>query len=362
MVKDKLIRITGWFYNPPVREKNYTGWVLHETEVPKFAKALKNKPILDTHIKTLQIGYVDKVYQDKVSTALALDALLYNTPEALSAFERVLKGELCGFSVGWKAGRNEDWERITELSPFEISLVPKGDRPGSRIFEIDAMGTKMVLPQHIVYSANASRPSTTMTEEQQSITQDANTSADHSAEEIQQGLQLLKEKREREAAEVAEKKRKVDEMIRGPLVKNWEDACNRGVIQFNERFGKVVNAVAAMEDGPILLECLNSSLALNTTELESKRKEVADKKAAEQSKRALATPEERTVPTGGYETLFSKPKPIEVESLNSSSAPAPAAPPAGGDYASLFARNPEKRARLETEFARGLNAPAPSNA
>jgi hypothetical protein len=339
------LRVRGYFHPPPSTNADHRGWDLSEREVARASVLLKGKPVYCEHNKHERVGAVERLWREPKSRALVVDLALSADRAGGEVMRRVKSGELRGLSIGFFAERNQDWERVSEIRPNEISIVAKGDMPGTRIFEFEDPQGIYVVPQHTVYSANSARSTTTMTE-----APDQTTPASVPPERVQEALRLLEEKEKADAEREVQERKRIEALVEGPIHQNWTKLVSERVLEFRPDFGEGVAGLMERSSGRAVLECLASALEGNFTKLEAKRLEVVQKKAEV----ALASPEERKVPRAA--ALFSKPEPpaatetpVPVEVMNSASS-------TPTEFASLFSSNPQKRARVEGSMVKELNS------
>lgn len=342
----KRIVVRGWWHPPPVTDPTYPGFLLRTDELDRFCKSMKGKPAYVEHVNSGPVGKVDRIWQDTKKGALGVDLAIDATNAGFDVTRRIMSRELKGLSFGSRVFRDEQYNRTSEHDPKEISIVEKGDIPGTHIFAFAIDDKVFVSPQHSVYLANSARKPTAI------MSTESNVQADQTQDDILSGvsrdtlieaMRVFKEQKEREAEQERLENEQFDQLVNEKLHKDWEKAILEKKIEYDPLFGAGIAKASEFKEGRALIKCLASALSGNFSSLEQKRLEIQQ----EQSKAGLTTFEERKQPSK-FTSLFSKPEPpaapaepaqIPVDMQNSSKKREKVA------TTDLFS-NPEKRAKL----------------
>jgi hypothetical protein len=364
MTKQRGIIVTGYWHPPPVHDPDYPGWFLREDEKNDTCKGFKGKPVYVEHDDDKkQVGVIHRLWQENSTRALGCDVMLNTDEDGMRVLGRIMSKDLAGFSFGAYSQRNEDWERTAAYYPKEISLVKKGDLPGTRIVAFQFDDKVYALPQNILYSENSAARSRAMQAENTNAETDELSGVPK--EMLLLALKEHKARVAREAEEEVKRQKEFEDLVDNQLTKDWQKAVLDGVVEFDPLFGQfiddAVESKSAAARAGIL--CLASALKGNTSSNEKKRLEMAEK-----SKEGMATPEERKQPVGNGKraALFQKPEPavpaantgIPTEVANSATkggeAAAPATTSAGKSRLEAF-QDPIKLAKLQSELQKELN-------
>ena len=232
------LMVRGWWHPPAVADKNYPGWALREDEVPSAAKKYKGKPVYVEHDWSRRVGVVDKLWMDTKTKALAVDLCLDDTEDGRDTMRRVKEGKLNGLSIGFNAMSNDKAQRVSPIDPKEISIVEKGDMPGTHIFAFSIHDNVYVSPQHSVYIANSAHPSTKARMTSEADQTQADILSGLPRERIELAVRMLEEKERLDREKEIEDKRRATELITGPIHEKYMQLLSKNAIDYDENIGE----------------------------------------------------------------------------------------------------------------------------
>lgn len=114
-------------------DKYYTGPRVRADEVEDLSAQFQGKPVLYEHVNFIPIGTVYKLIlgdKNDIIAYLALDDTISDTKKIIA---KLKTAELQDISLRLKYSRTQDFTSFKNIAGIEISVVKKGDIPGSHI-------------------------------------------------------------------------------------------------------------------------------------------------------------------------------------------------------------------------------------
>lgn len=128
---------------PPTTDPTYRGWFFRADEITKKSERAQpmtdyiGKPVCVNHDKSKVVGRVEALHRSSKGDILCDLWIDDSTPLGRKTLEDLRTQRLSEVSIGFKSLTNELDYAATDLRPSEISLVPKGAIPNSKVLHFN---------------------------------------------------------------------------------------------------------------------------------------------------------------------------------------------------------------------------------